>query len=271
MRFMPGARFPAVTIDRDCSLMCDHCRGGFLDGMTLTASPEALHSFGMGLAERDGTGVLISGGFDGEGRLGIGPFLPSIRRLSDETDLILNVHSGFLDAEGADALASAGVDIVSVDLIGDARTIRDIYHLERDPADHLETGRCVLDAGMELVPHVTMGLHRGELVGERTAVSMAVELGAKALIMNALVESVLPGLDAPPVDLMSWARGEFDGRLLLGCMYPRGRGFVEAAEGAGFDGAVAPGGDALEGCCAMAVRDDWIEMLKIQGLTAVSL
>jgi len=268
LRFMPGARFPAVTIDRDCSLMCDHCRGSFLDGMTLTATPEALLSFGMGLAERSGTGVLISGGFDGDGRLGIGPFLPSIRRLSDETDLILNVHSGFLDAEGADLLASAGVDIVSVDLIGDARTVREIYHLERDPSDYLETGRRVLDAGMELVPHVTMGLHRGELIGERAAVSMAVELGAKALIMNALVGGVL---DAPPVDLMSWARGEFEGRLLLGCMYPRGRGFVEAAEGTGFDGAVAPGGNALPGCCAMAVRDDWIELLKIEGLTAVSL
>ena len=262
MRFMPGARFPAVTIDRDCSLMCDHCKGDFLDGMTLTASPEDLLSFGMGLAEMGGTGVLISGGFDREGRLGIGPFLPSVRFLSDETDLILNVHSGFLDADGAEVLASAGVDIVSVDLIGDARTVREIYHLDRDPLDYLETGRRVLDAGMELVPHVTMGLHRGGSIGERAAVSMAVELGARALIMNALVDKALPGLDAPPVDLMSWARGEFDGRLLLGCMYPRGRGFVEAAEGAGFDGAVAPGENALPGCCAMAVRDDWLEMLK---------
>jgi len=262
LRFMPGARFPAVTIDRDCPLMCDHCKGNLLDGMTLTDSPEALLSFGRGLADDGGIGMLISGGFDPSGRLGIGPFLPAVRRLSDETDLIFNVHSGFLDKDAADGLASAGVDIISLDLIGDARTVREIYHLDAGPSDYLETGRRAMDAGMDLVPHVTMGLHRGKLLGERKAVSMAVNLGARALIMNALVDGALPGMDSPPADLMSWSREEFDGRLLLGCMYPRGKGFVETAEAAGFDGAVAPGGDALSGCCAMAVRDEWLEMLE---------
>ncbi len=262
LRFMPGARFPAITIDRECSLMCDHCRGTFLDCMKHIEDPADLLSFGMDLWENDGVGMLISGGFDAEGRLDIGPYLPAIGELSDMTDLIINVHSGFLARDSAEELAAAGVDIVSIDLIGDARTIQELYHLDRRPLDYMETGRRAQDAGIEVVPHVTMGLHRGEIIGESTAVSMAAQLGAKALIVNALVDGPLPGLRSPPVELMSWMRENFEGRLVLGCMHPRGKGYLEAADEAGFDGAVAPGPDALPGCCAMAARDEWLEMLR---------
>ncbi|MCI0496712.1 MAG: hypothetical protein L0Z54_00220 [Thermoplasmata archaeon] len=261
-RFLPGPAFPSIRIGGECQLMCDHCRGEWLMPMRPAGDPDSLLDLGMALADRGGVGMLVSGGFDSDGRLPIGPFLPALRDISERTDLIINVHTGLVDEREAGEIADAGIRIASLDLIGSERTIREIYHLERVPGDLLASARRLMDAGLEVVPHITLGLHGGKLLGERRALGMAVDLSPRVLIVNALMDGPLPGMAGPPLDLMEETRGRFSGRLVLGCMYPRGRGFPEAAEAMGFDGAVGPGPGALEGCCALAARDEWLGRLQ---------
>ena len=248
--FQPGRLFPAVRITQGCELMCDHCRGRFLQGMRYV-SPPHLVDFALDLHEKGGVGILISGGFDRMGRLLLRDVLPAVAEIKRKTDLLINIHAGQVDADTAEAIYSAGVDVASLDLVGDAATISEIFHLPLRPEDYLRSAILLKDAGVDVVPHITMGLHRGEFRGEWKALEMTMELEPDVLVLNGLVSGPVEGLKTVPVEFMSEARKRFRGRLVLGCMYERRAPFVDTARELNFDGAVSPGREALPACCAL--------------------
>ncbi|NIA09946.1 MAG: radical SAM protein, partial [Nitrospiraceae bacterium] len=83
--------------------MCKHCMGKYLHGMTTITNPEKLIDFCVNLEGRGGKGILVSGGSDSKGRIiGLEKSLNALKRVREETDLVIAVHAGYVDRETAD-------------------------------------------------------------------------------------------------------------------------------------------------------------------------
>jgi uncharacterized radical SAM superfamily protein len=274
------ARFVPVSVTgRSCALMCDHCGARILDSMHPVATPEAFLELGARLAGRGIEGILLTGGSDRAGVVPLRPYADAIRALRGEHGLTVIVHTGLLDEEDARALAQAGVDAAMIDVIGDDETIRDVYHLDASTSDFEASLRALCDAGVPVAPHVVVGIHYGEIVGERRALEMISRLPIASLVI--VVLSPLPGTPmeglkplggAALAPLFVEARIAFpDTPVLLGCARPEGRekrGIDEAALEAGFNGIAFPADGIVAAaerlglrpvfssdCCALIFRD----------------
>jgi len=138
--YHPLPHFPAVSITGEwCALRCKHCMGKYLQGMTPIRSPEKLKEFSIRLEERGGVGILVSGGCTPDGRVPLERFYDALRWIKENTELIINVHTGLIDEEGAEELASTGIDIASVDVVGSDETIRRVYGLRATVEDYRKT------------------------------------------------------------------------------------------------------------------------------------
>lgn len=192
--YRPGQRFPAVSVTgKNCDLMCAHCQGIFLDHMKDASSPEKLFSEASELADAEGIGMLISGGCDASGKVPLAGFYDILAKIKNEFDLILNVHTGLADQDEIPALKNAGVDIVSIDIIGSAEAAGRVYGLDTAPWDYEALLARLEGAGMNYVPHVTIGLDSGGGSGETEAIDMISGFNPKMMVFNGLMQT--PGLD----------------------------------------------------------------------------
>ncbi|MBI5014483.1 MAG: radical SAM protein [Deltaproteobacteria bacterium] len=212
-----------------CALACEHCLGRLLTGMIPARSPGELGRLGRGLAKRGGSGVLLSGGCDEEGRVPLGPYLGAIRTLKEEGLTVL-AHSGLVGRAEARALREAGVDQVLLDVVGDRETIRAVCHLDKTPEDYLGALAALKEEGLSVAPHVVAGLHFGELRGEHRALEEIGRIGVERLVLVALKPlpgTPMAGCTAPRADevasLTAWARTRNPTtRLSFGCARPYG-------------------------------------------------
>ena len=222
--YRPGTAFPAVSVTGErCALQCEHCRGRYLRGMLLADTPERLLDVGLGLRGRGAAGVLVSGGCDADGTVPLSPFTGAIARLHDE-GLLLNVHTGLLDENGARELAATGADVFSVDLLQDEGTIAGRLHLDAGPEDYERTIRALTSVSAAVVPHVCVGLQPPE--GEDRCLELLERLDVAGVVVLALMP--LPGV--PPASDLDDRMVRFVERasrtpapVLVGCMRPRGR------------------------------------------------
>ncbi|ADK86390.1 Radical SAM domain protein [Desulfarculus baarsii DSM 2075] len=257
--FVPGmivydgrrGRFPALSLGGGaCRLMCPHCQGRMLAGMTAANDPRALVDQAKAAKAAGAPGLLISGGCDQNGRLPWERFAGALARIKDETGLYLAVHAGFADEGQARLLAASGVDLAMIDLIGDDAVARRIYGLSG--VDRVEQSlQALAGAGLNLAPHVVVGLDHGRLAGEERAVAMAVASGARVLVLLALrplAGTPMAGVSPPPpaavARLIGLARGLAPELVInLGCGRPRGPHAAELerlAILAGVDNIAAP-------------------------------
>lgn len=225
-----GHTFPtASATGRKCSLGCDHCRGKILTSMTETKDAEDLRRLGEAVLAEGGEGLLLSGGSDPRGEVPLQHLAPAIADLAARGLRIL-VHTGLVSKETARMLKESGVAQVLVDLLGDRETIRQVYHLEREPEDYLETLLTLKAEGLTIAPHIVVGLHYGEVRGEYRALAMAEEAKADMLVLvvlNPLPGTPMAGLQ--PVSATEVARLGATARLRnpqlpisLGCARPPG-------------------------------------------------
>ncbi|MDP7078646.1 MAG: radical SAM protein [Candidatus Undinarchaeales archaeon] len=223
--------FPSVSVTgAGCSLDCAHCGRTFLRHMHAATTPESLSSFLDELWARGGAGCLVSGGCDRDGRVPLRPFLPVLAEAKRTTGLQLNVHCGLVNAEDARILATTDVDVVSLDLIGDRSTAREVYGLDRGPEDYLGSYRSLISVGIPVVPHITIGLHFGMVRGERTALEMAASMDAPLVVFLVLLPTpgtrmadVEPPSSEAVTEVFASARELLpETELALGCMRPRG-------------------------------------------------
>ena len=223
-------RFPALSLTgRECELNCEHCRGRLLLTMTPATRPGDLLAAAKRAEQGGALGILVSGGCDKQGRLPWADFLDDLARIKEETGLLVSVHSGFADPGQAAGLASAKVDLAMIDLIGDDETARKVYHLSgRERVE--ESLRALVEAGIEVAPHVVVGLDYGRMNGEEAAVEMAARAGLKNIVFVVLMPLKKTGMEgaAPvPVDeavkLMARTRiAHPEMTQNLGCAKPRG-------------------------------------------------
>jgi lipoyl synthase len=225
-------RYHAISITGDeCELDCDHCKGSLLRTMAHVRDAEDLVSAGLDAAARGDRGILVTGGCDRNGRLPWDRFTHAIRDLKRRTDLVITVHAGQVDLDTATALRDAGVDQALVDVIGDDATAREVYHLPDGAAAVRRTLDALAATGLEIVPHILVGLYYGRERGERAALGLLGQYPVTRYVVVVIMPAKgtpMAGVEPPAPERV--ARLLVEARLAypdlsasLGCARPRGR------------------------------------------------
>lgn len=197
----------------------------------ITQPPE-LVTYCQKLAEQNGIGCLISGGCNADGKVPLSPFLPALMQIKQSTNLFLNVHTGFLDLTTAGQLANTGIDCASVDVVGDEKTLHEIYGLtHRSTIDYATTLKALNHHTISVAPHICVGLYHGQLSGELAALRcIRANIIPRLIVIIALMPTQgTPMAGSSPANPIDVARVCALARLLfpkseiaLGCMRPRG-------------------------------------------------
>ena len=252
--YYPGASFPSVSVTgATCSLHCKHCNARYLEGMRPAETPEKLIDFALNLEKSGGEGFLLSGGSDGSGVVPLGRYTGAIKRIKEETELIINAHIGFAEREDIEGLVSAGIDVFSVDVVGNNSTVKRVYGLDRTTTDYVSLLNNLEEFGAIVAPHITAGLDFGEIKGEYKAVDMVSGYNLHTLVFLSLIptrgtamEQVPPLPEKDFLSLLKYGTERFDGEVLVGCMRPRHRKEWEVrAVESGIKGMVIPAASTL--------------------------
>jgi uncharacterized radical SAM superfamily protein len=258
--------FPSISMSGEaCALNCLHCGAVYLKDMVPATSPKMLEDACVQLKNEGARGVLLSGGCDRQGRmLNLEKLLPTIKKIH-EMDLIIKLHTGFVDEKLARKIVDAGVDIASMEMVGNAKTVKKIFGLDATAEDYLQTFKNLWDAGIPHVcPHICVGLHDGKLKGEITALELLkTEIKPSTIAIIVLrptkgtkLANIRPPTGEDVEKVVTHARRLFPKtKIILGALRPRGseqlgkiaeRVDVEigALEG-GIDGAEVPSKEML--------------------------
>lgn len=213
-----------------CSLKCEHCDGRLLKGMESTITPESLFDRCQEIKTLGGEGVLISGGSDSKGYVPLERFTDSIQRVKSELNLEVVVHTGLVSEKTAQGLAEAQIDAAMLDIIGDERVSREVYHIEDGPRKMRHSLDILEELGIPTVPHILVGLNYGKLAGEIEALDLIAQGNPAAVVIIALsplrktpMEGVIPPAPEDIGRIMTVARlGMKEVPILLGCARPMG-------------------------------------------------
>ncbi|PXF56259.1 MAG: hypothetical protein C4B59_17195 [Candidatus Methanogaster sp.] len=135
--FVTSSFFPSVSLTGSrCELNCKHCEGRLLSRLIPTESPERLEEVARRIARGGAIGMLVTGGCDANGKVPTATVAESIRRIKQETDLIIIAHTGFITPDEACALADSGLDGIAFDVVGDAGTIQRVYGINANREDY---------------------------------------------------------------------------------------------------------------------------------------
>ncbi|MEK9672570.1 MAG: radical SAM protein [Rhodospirillaceae bacterium] len=274
--------FPAFSITAGaCALNCDHCQAKILEPMIPATNPEMLEQKVRDLIMLQNLqGFLLSGGSNRRNEIPYERYYPTVEKLKREfPHLRIAVHSALMDEARAKSMESAGVDTVMMDVIGAEATIRDVYHLDRPVDDFEKTLAALCSTKMEVVPHIVIGLHYGDILGEANALDICARHDIHALVLVVIMDYFTkPGLYKPtPPDAVGAIFADARERLankqvLLGCARPAGmaRRAIDAyAVMAGLDGIAFPADgmvaladsigrpfDQAHACCSVKLGGD---------------
>ena len=233
--YIPNKRFPAISVTGNkCELSCLHCNKKYLEGMKPILKPIDLEKFLLYHSKNNGVGALISGGCDEDGAVPLKNFLNVIKKVKNQTNLIINTHTGLLDEETAKKLADSRVDIVSFDINIDEEIIHNIYQLEKNLEDYETAIDLLKKYNLNIVPHICIGLYYGKLHKELDSIKFIKQNLIKpslivliVLIPPANSGEVINKFETPnPVDIakiIAVTRFAFPKtEISLGCMRPKG-------------------------------------------------
>ncbi|MGB5492156.1 MAG: radical SAM protein [Woeseiaceae bacterium] len=250
--------FPAFSITAGaCGLNCDHCQKKILEPMIPATNPAMLDEKVRHLIETQGlNGFLLSGGSNKKNEIAYGRYLPTVEKLKhDYPQLRVAVHSALLDEQRARDMEAAGVDTVMMDVIGANETIRDVYKLNRPVEDFETTLAALCTTQMEVTPHIVIGLHYGQILGEENALDIVSRYDVTALVLVVIMPFYAkPGTFVTPETtdvgrIFLEARERLpDKQVLLGCARPPGmhKRVTDAyAIMAGLDGIAFPADGAV--------------------------
>ncbi len=232
-RFFRSKRnaFPSISVTGSrCSLNCSHCGGKLLETMIPAKTPHALVETCRKVKAKGAVGCLISGGCLPDGSVPLGGFIDAISE-AKKLGLKIVVHSGLVDSETANGLKRAGVDVVSIDILGSEETAREVYHVGATVEDYRQSLRALRSSGVPFTPHILVGLHHGKLRGELDALRMIAESKPSALIIIAffpirgtVMEDVEPPSAEAVAEVLVEARSLMPSvHIALGCARPKGR------------------------------------------------
>ena len=250
--------FPTISITgTSCALNCGHCGGKVLETMHQAKSPDDLFDLCLKLKLEGARGCLISGGCLPNGSVPFGSFLDSLGRVKRELGLTVFVHSGVTGPQMANSFRKAGVDAALIDVLGSEETIRNVLNLKVTLHDYSKSLKSLEASGLNVVPHVIVGLNKGKLDGELEALKMISQIRPSALVIIAFMPIRGTAMEkTPPPKPIDIARVVATARLMfpktpivLGCMRPKGkaRGITDIL-------ALKAGADAIAFPSEQAVR-----------------
>ncbi len=250
--------FPAFSITAGgCALNCDHCQKKILEPMIPATKPEMLDQKVRDLIMMQGLqGFLLSGGSNKQNEIRYERFYPVVEGLKrDFPDLKIAIHTALTDEAGAKRMESAGVDTAMMDVIGSDETIKQVYNLDRPVEDFEATLAALTSTSMEISPHIVVGLHYGEILGEERALDIVARHDVNALVLVVIMPFYAkPGTFKTPStsdvgNIFVAARQRLaDKQVLLGCGRPAGmhKRVTDAyAVMAGIDGIAFPADGAV--------------------------
>ena len=242
----PQRTLPVSLTGSECRMDCAHCSGHYLRHMR---SPEqAIRA----LKEGKASSVLVSGGCDPSGTVPFMEHLPLLEELGSFGRV--NLHSGL--AGPREALAISGrANVVSLDMVGDDETVREVYGHNRG-AKAYQDAFLALREHVRVVPHLCIGLRGGALGHEERVLEFLKREGVEHLVLLVFIPTRGTRYeDAKPPPLgevqrvISQARAGLPGATLsLGCMRPGAKyrsDLDTIALREGIDQIVNPSPDAL--------------------------
>lgn len=226
--YYPGKKFPSLSVTgHQCSLNCPHCKTKYLKNMIPVETPDKLLDEALKLSKEGVNGFLLSGGTDPKGKVPLDDYYPVLKEIDKKTDLIVNIHTGIPSKEDIDRIKGSGIDFVSYDMIGSDETIDKIYGLDLDVEDYKEGYDLLFEAGVNIVPHITVGLDEGDIVGEYEATDIVSE--SETIILNSLIPSDFGNAVSKKdfLSIVNYAFENTDAEVIVGCMRERGRAELE--------------------------------------------
>jgi len=189
------------------------------------------------------------------------------------------VHTGVVYPKLAKALAEADIDAAMMDIIGSNETIRSVYHPDLSVSDLENSLSLLTKEGIPIVPHVVVGIHYGELKGEKEALEIISRHQPTALVivvLTPLEKTPMEHIEPPsPIDVARVVLASRfmmpDTPLILGCIRPGARHKAESdvlSIRAGINGIAYPSQEGYdyaknnsleisfsEKCCSLMYRD----------------
>ncbi len=256
-----------------CQRNCAHCGGHYLKGMLPTATPKRLFEACLEARKGGAVGALVSGGCDISGKIDFQPFLQVLEKIANFPDFKLNIHTGFLDEEGARVLANVPFDAVSMDIVGSKDTIRRVYGLEEDPGNYHHILDIFRKADHKVSPHICIGLDFGNILGEKAAIDIIAKNQdiVTKLIFIILIPSkgtemeMVQGPETEEIlEIVRYARERINRPIMVGCMRPRSPHLELLLAKAGINGLVNPLASTLRELRSRAGRGE-LELLEEDG------
>jgi uncharacterized radical SAM superfamily protein len=226
-------KFPSISMSgNQCELSCKHCNHKYLNDMISITDSKQLIKKCMEFTEKGCVGFLLSGGCNKNGEmLNLKKLIPAIRQIKKDTDLIIKLHAGFVDKSLAEEIVDAGVDIVSVEVVGSNESIHEIFNFNATTDSYISTLQNLETAGIpHIVPHICIGLQKGILNGEFNALKIIKDSCDPSLLVMIVFRptkgTVLQNCNIPlTTDIASvikTAKDIFPNKdLSLGCIRPR--------------------------------------------------
>lgn len=275
--YYPGKSFPSVSVTgTNCSQNCQYCDGYYLQHMYPATTPKALEQFALQIAQKGARGMLLSGGYNQQGIVPLIPFLPTIKAIKEKTDLVINAHVGLVNNEQAKKIAETGIDFVSFDLITDNQVISEILRSDKTGEDYLTSYQALLNAKIDVIPHICLGLYYGTIKGNLEAIKAVTDYSPRLLVFLGLIPTKhSPMANSPTISpklvakILLWTRLNYPKiEQSLGCMRVRTKQIEELAVKAGINRIAIPKKSTLtfalekyqlsihqiSACCAFAVK-----------------
>lgn len=248
---------PPVSITGSyCALRCKHCNAKILERMVPAETPWKLVKVVEELHKRGAKSVLISGGSNQWGQVPFEEFVDAIKCIRG-LGLRVYMHTGLVDEYRAQLLKEAGIDAALIDFTVEERVVREVLNLGVAPENFIDSVRNLVRFSVRVVPHIVIGVYRGEPSGEKRAVDALKSLNPDAVVL--VVFTPLPNTPfgnchpPPPTyvsEVLKYARYSLPNTpLSYGCMKPHRESYqlleIEVIQ-LGFDGISFPSYSTVE-------------------------
>jgi len=224
--------FTPISVTKNyCELNCKHCNKHYLEHMYKVDNPDDLIKISKFLSKSNVNGIILSGGSKSDGSVPIYEFKEVIKKIKDETGLVINAHTGILNEKRA-MIVSEFLDSALTDVIGDKETINDILGLDYDIDDYYKTLKYLKQFGVRNIsPHIIVGLYYGKIRGELNALDILRDIDVSTIVIVVLIptkgtemENISPPRIEDVAKIISIARLMYPEKdISLSCVRPGGR------------------------------------------------
>jgi uncharacterized radical SAM superfamily protein len=255
--FITSDTFPSISVTGNaCSLLCKHCQGKLLQRLIHATTNAELEKKALFLHRNGAKGILLTGGCDERGCVPIINLIPAIKKLKEETDLILIAHTGFISREEAGSLKNSGLDGIGFDVMGDMNSVSEVYGLQVSEKEYMDSLHAISQSELSIFPHVCVGIHFGKLSGEYRALEMIRTIAPTAVIITGLMpvaDTPMENIKPDPSDFENVIKKAIrmfpHTPVLLGCAHSSGKDRADIEKRAllcGVSGIAAPALNTIE-------------------------